>query len=205
MAQANGSQGKKVFLTTSTMVKLAVLGALAFLLTWVEIPVVLFLKLDPSNIPAMVGTLAFGPFAGIGIELVKMLLDMMKSQSAGVGQLANFLMGTAYVVPLGLLYARRKTLGGLIIGMGAGTVCMVVAACLLNYYVLVPFYATLYKMDIHKIVAMGTEVFGAVTDLKTLIFWIIAPFNLVKGMMLSVIGCLLYKPLLPVLRWKPAR
>ena len=190
------SRNKKFF-TPRVMTRLAVLGALAFLLTFWEVPLPIFpvfLKLDASDIPAVIAAIAFGPLGGVVVQLIKALLDAYKSSTGGIGQLANFIAGTAYVVPLGFVYAWRPRLSGFGLGAVLGTACMVVAACLANYFLIIPLYG------FETVLELAQKVNSGITDMQTLILLAFAPFNLLKAGLISILGYLLYKPLQPLLR-----
>ena len=148
----------------------------------------------------MIGTFAMGPLAGAAIELVKILLNFFinGTTTAGVGEVANFLIGCALVVPAGIIYRRKRTRKGAIIGMAAGTVFMTLLGCVLNAYVLLPTYAAAFQLPIDSLVAMGTAVNGSITDLFTFVAFAVAPFNILKGVLVSLIVFLIYKKISPV-------
>jgi len=173
--------GRKNFFTVQVMARLAVLGTIAFLLTFLETAPIFssFLKLDPSDIPAVFATLLYGPIGGVVVQLMKAVMDSFKSSTVGIGQMANFIAGSAYAIPLGLVYRKMPRFAGFWIGGVIGTVCMVVMACLANY-VLVPLYGMKITME--------------------LVLWTLAPFNLLKATLITVVSGILYVPMLPVLR-----
>ena len=200
MSQSNA---RKPFLNTQTMVRLAILGAFAFLLTFLVLPLPIFpafLKLDPSDIPAIIAALSFGPAGGVLVQLIKCLTDALTSNSGGIGQLANFIAGTAYILPLGMIYQGKRSLRRYLIGAAFGSLCMIVTACLFNYFVLIPAYAAAFTGGIDGIIGMASQINAAVVNLETLILLTLAPFNLLKAVLISLLGYLLYRPLLPLLR-----
>ena len=139
--------------------------------------------------------------AGAAIELVKILLNFIinGTTTAGVGEVANFLIGCALVVPAGIIYRRKRTRTGAIIGMARN--CVHDADRLsLNAYVLLPVYATAFQMPIDALVAMGTAVNGSIDSLFTFVAFAVAPFNLLKGVLVSLIVFLIYKKISPVFR-----
>ena len=192
----------KPVMTVGNMARMAMLTAAACLLDLIPgIP--LFgniYKLDFSMLPVLLGTFAMGPVEGIVILALKCLIGWSHSTTMGIGKLAEFLMGLMLIVPAGLIYKRNKTRKTAIIGMLAGTLCMVVGGILVNKWILFPFYMTAFHMDMNKILGMIT-VPGIDTEWKMLLL-ITGPFNLIKGVVLSVITWLIYKPLSPILHEK---
>ncbi len=184
---------------------IALLSALATVLMFIEIPLPFapsFYKIDFSEVPVLIGTFALGPMAGVLIELIKNLLHIVVkgSDSAFVGELANFILGCSLVIPASLIYLRTKTKKSAIAGLVVGTICFVIAGCLLNAYLLLPVYATMYHMPINALVAMGTAVNPNITSLTGFVFMAVAPFNLLKGVLVSVVTILLYKQVSPIIK-----
>ena len=195
---------KKVqnYFSVGNLTRIAILAALASILFLVEIPVVAFYKLDLSNLPVLLGTFSMGVIPGLVILLLKSLIGLLHSSSVGVGELADFIMGAALIIPAGLIYHRNKTRKNAVIGMAAGTVCMVVIGILTNKFILLPFYIQFYPFvqsmdDILKMAKVG----GIDTEAKLLLL-ITGPFNLLKGVVLSLVTALIYKPLSPILHAK---
>ena len=201
-----GMKGRSTWFTTRKMTSIAILSALAFVLMLMEfLPpfVPEFLKLDFSEIPVLIGAFAFGPLSAVMIELIKNLLHLTVTQTAGVGELANFLIGSFFAGSAGLVYRYMKNRKGAILAMAVGVLIMTTAASLLNYYVLLDIYARFWTMD--AIIGMGTAVNSRITDKGSLILWAFIPFNLVKATAVSVITGLIYKPLSPILHGKHSR
>jgi len=186
------------------LAKVAILGAFATVLMLIEFPLFFapnFYKLDLSEIPVMVGAFALGPLAGLAIEAVKILVNFMinGTETAGVGELANFLIGASFIVPASIVYYHHKSKKSAVIGMGLGILSMVIFGSLMNAFFLLPFYATLFHMNVSDFVAMGTAINPLITNLGGLILWAVIPFNLVKGLLISSIVLLLYKHVSPLL------
>lgn len=190
---------KSKHFTTRNMAVMAILAAIASVLFMIEIPVVLFYKLDLSALPVLLGTFAMGPVEGIIILAVKALLGLLHSSSQGVGELADFIMGLAMLLPAGLLYRHMRTRKGAILGMVLGTVVATVAAVFVNLWIMIPFYSTAYGMPIESIVEMGQAIVSAVNSAFKFVLLITAPFNLLKWTVISVVTGLIYKPLSPLL------
>jgi len=137
-------------LSIRTMTSVAVLSAVAFVLAFFEFPVPLspsFARMDLSDFPALIGAFAFGPVAGILIELVKNLLGLFSTATSGVGELANFLMGASFVVTAGLFYKLHKTKRTALIGGIIGSVVMGIVAALANYFILLPLFEQFMPLD----------------------------------------------------------
>ena len=192
-------------LGVKAIVKIGMLAAVAVILMLFEIPLPFapsFYEIDFSEVPVLVGCFAMGPFAGALIELIKILLNFVLTgtQTAGVGEIANFIIGCALCVPAGLIYRRNRTRKNALIGMAAGTVTMTVLGCLINAFVLLPTYATAFGMPIDALVGMGTAVNSHITDLTTFVMFAVAPFNILKGVLVSVIVFLIYKQISTIFR-----
>lgn len=190
---------RKPLLSVRELTTVAVLAAIAAVLFMVEIPIVLFYKLDFSNLPVLLGTFAMGPLPGTMILLIKSLLGLLHSSSQGVGELADFLMGFAMLLPAGLIYARHKTRAGAVQGMAVGALCATLAGVLSNLYIMIPFYGLVYHMPVEQIVAMGQSLIPAITGVGGFVLLITAPFNLLKWVVISALTAAIYKPLSPIL------
>ncbi|EOD00402.1 ECF transporter S component [Caldisalinibacter kiritimatiensis] len=190
--------------TTKSLTKISILSVLAFLIMFIEVPLWFtpeFLKVDLSDIPALIGAFALGPLAGVAIEFVKNILHMTLkgTVTGGVGELANFIVGSVFVYTASILYYKRKTFKRAIIGMILGTIAMTIVASLANYFVLIPMYAKIFGAPIEYFVELSSKVNGFVVDFKSFILFGIAPFNLLKGIMVSAITIPLYKKISPIL------
>ena len=193
---------------TRTISQIAMLGALAGVLMNFEFPLPFlapaFYQLDFSEIPVLVGTFAMGPISGILIELVKILVHLVTKGSitAGVGDIANFLFGCAYVIPAGLIYRYHhvKSRKHAVLGMAAGTVLTTILACFVNAFVLLPAYGKAFGMPVEAFIEMGTAVHSSVNGLLSFAALIIAPFNLFKYTLTSLVVFLIYKKIRVVLR-----
>ena len=126
-------------ISVGVMTRIAILAAAASILFLIEIPVVAFYKLDLSNIPVLLGAFSMGTVPGVVILGIKSAIGLLHSSSAGVGELADFIMGAALVIPASLIYHRNKTRKNAIIGMAVGTICMVIAGILTNKWIMLPF------------------------------------------------------------------
>lgn len=186
------------------LTRIAVLAAISAVLFMIEIPVVAFYKLDLSNLPVMLGAFSMGPVPGLLILGVKSLLGLLHSSSGGVGELADFIMGAALILPAELIYRRKKSRKSALIGMVTGTVCMIVVAVLVNWQIMIPFYMNAFGMPMEAVIGMATKVLPFVDTEWKLLLCVTAPFNLLKGVVLSLLTFLLYKRLSPLLHVKKA-
>lgn len=189
-----------------TIAQVAMLGAISTVLMLFEFPLPFlappFYELDFSEVPVLIGAFAMGPVAGITIEAVKVLLNFVLNGTitAGVGEMANFIVGCAFLLPASFLYRRKKTRKNAVIGMAAGTVLMTVLACVLNAFILLPAYGAAFGMPVQAFVEMGTKINGAIDSLFMFAVLAVGPFNLLKGVLVSVIVLLLYKRIRVILR-----
>lgn len=185
------------------LVKISLLGVIGFLLMFIEIGVPIFpsfLKIDISDLPALIGGFALGPVAGVAIELLKNILHgIFKGSTAFVGEFANFVVGATLVYVSAYIYSKNKSKKTALIGLLAGTVAMTIVASFFNYFILLPLYEKVLNFPISAIVAMGHKINSNITDLSTFILWSIAPFNLIKGFILSALTLSLYKSVSPIL------
>ncbi|MBQ4074435.1 MAG: ECF transporter S component [Clostridia bacterium] len=196
---------KKPFLSVRDMTTIAILAAISAILFMVEIPVVLFYKLDVSSLPVLLGTFALGPIHGMIIQAIKSLLGLLHSSSQGVGELADFLMGAAMLLPAGIIYRFMRNRKGAIIGMGTGTIVATIVGVLSNLFIMIPFYSAAFGMPVEAIIGMGQELIPAIDSEFKFVMMITAPFNLFKWIIISALTGLAYKPLSPLLHGKGVR
>lgn len=171
-------------------VKIALLGAVAFVLMFIDFPILPaapFLKIDFGDVPALLGTFALGPVAGVIIEAIKVILYTLfrGSGSAMIGEVANFSIGAVWVLTAGLIYRRGKTRKNAILGLTLGVLALTIFAVVCNYYVFLP----LYQNIVPSLNA------STINYLLT----IIVPFNLIKGVMASLVTMVLYKKVSPLI------
>lgn len=187
------------------MVQIGMLGGVAALLMLFEIPLWFapsFYEIDLSEVAVLVGTFSMGPIAGIMIEAIKILLNFVLNgtMTAGIGEFANLLLGISLVVPAGMIYKKNKTRKGAAIGLLVGTVAMTIVGASVNAFVLLPVYATAFGMPMETLVGMGTVVNPAITGLGSFVMLAVVPFNILKGIVVSLVTLLIYKKLSPILK-----
>lgn len=196
---------KKTTTSVRKLVQIGMLSAIAVVLMLFEIPLPFapsFYEIDFSEVPVMIGCFVMGPAAGAVIELIKILLNLIINGTitAGVGEAANFVIGCCMCVPAGLIYKYRRTRNGALLGMIVGTFVMTIAGCFINAYIMLPTYAAAFQMPIDSLVAMGTAINANITDLFTFVVLAVAPFNLLKGVLVSLIVFLIYKKIRPIFK-----
>jgi len=167
---------------TNKMIKISLLSALSLILMYIDFPVIPifpWLKIDLSDVPALLGAFGFGPLAGVLIELIKnMLIVLVKGTQTGlVGETANFLVGVALILPASFIYRRNKSKKSAILGMVLGAVCMEVVGIIANVYFLLPAYGMqMSPAESIKYITLG-----------------LLPFNGIKAVIVSVLTYILYK------------
>lgn len=185
--------------------KVAILSAVAFVIMLFEMPLAFiaptFYEMDFSDVIALIGGFSLGPLAGVLIQLIKVLLNILftGTTTAYVGELANFVTGCALILPPLVLYKYRKTRVFAAVGLAAGAVSLAVIGGLINYFVMVPMYAELY-IPMETIIGMAQAIVPAVDSLGKMILLCVVPFNLIKGVLCGVITFVLYKKLAVLLK-----
>ncbi len=206
LARKKGKVSGRI-LSTKKIVVIGMFSAVAGVLYCFDfaLPIIApsFYKLDFSELPALIGGFAFGPVAGVLIEFFKVVVKLiLKSTStAFVGDLANYLIGCMLVLPASVIYQWKKTRTGALIGCIAGTVIMTVFGTAFNALYLLPAFSRLYGMPLEAILSMGTAINSNVNGIWSFVFLMVAPINLIKGVMISVLTLLLYKKLAPIIKY----
>lgn len=158
----------------------------------------IFLKLDFSEVPALIAAFSLGPFAGVSVVFIKNLINLLFTSSGGIGEFANFLIGSFFVFSAGLVYQKFKTRKGAILSMTVGTIIMSIVGTVANYYILMPLYTLIMPID--SIVNMFKSINPYADTMLKIMFMTIAPFNLLKGFIVSLITFLIYKKLSPIIK-----
>ena len=185
------------------MTMTAMLSAVAFVLMLLEFPVPImpwFIQLDFSELPALIGAYAMGPISGVIICLLKNLLHLIfMSGTGGVGELSNFILGSIFVIPAGLLYKKKKSKKNALIGAVVGAVCMAGFSALSNNYLVYPIYYNFMPKDtIIEAYRTAGKVLHLDITWKTMMPYLLAfnvPFTFVKGMLDVLFTFLIYKPI----------
>ncbi|WP_051200822.1 MULTISPECIES: ECF transporter S component [unclassified Butyrivibrio] len=192
-------------LSTRKMVIIGIFSAISAVLMLFEIPMPFapsFYKLDLSDLPAVIGGFAFGPMTGVMIEFIKILLNLIinGTQTAFIGELANFVVGCSYVLPASIIYIFKKNRQTAFISCLTATMIITIVGSSLNAFYLLPAFAKLYGMPLDALIGMGTAINPAISNMFTFVLFAVAPINLLKGGVLSTITILVYKKISPILK-----
>ena len=202
VSELANNKNKKPFLNTRTMVSCAMLAACATILMILEIPLPFiappFYEFDFSEIPVLIGAFSMGPVAGIIIEAVKILLNLALNgtDTAFIGEIANFVIGCTFVVPAAFIYKHKKTKKSAVTGLIISGLSMSVLAVFINAFVMIPLYCVLDpNITVELILNMGSDIFPFVDSMFDFCLVCVLPFNLIKVVLVSAITMFIYKPL----------
>ncbi|WP_113590029.1 ECF transporter S component [Staphylococcus aureus] len=168
------------------LITISMLSAIAFVLTFIKFPIPFlppYLTLDFSDVPSLLATFTFGPVAGIVVALVKNLLNYLFSMGDPVGPFANFLAGASFLLTAYAIYKNKRSTKSLITGLIIATIVMTIVLSILNYFVLLPLYGMIFNLA------------DIANNLKVIIVSGIIPFNIIKGIVISIVFILLYRRL----------
>ena len=189
---------------TRSIVMTALLGAVASVLMFFSFSVPFmpnFIKMDLSEMPALVAAFSMGPLSGAAVCLIKNVVNVFSTTTAGVGELSNFLLGVAFVVPAGFIYKFKKNRLGALIGSLTGSVAMAVIGLPINYFVTYPLYIKMgFSLDI--IIGMYQDILPSVDGLLMCLIFFNLPFTLVRGIIDSALTFLIYKKISPLIKGK---
>ena len=176
------------------------LAAAATALQYLEIPSpVNFIALDFSDLPALIGAFAYGPVAGVLIELIKNIIHLAVSKSGYVGELSNFILGAIFTATAGIIYKNKKSKKAAIIGGTVGALLMALVSWPSNYFIVYPFY---YNFMPKEAVLGVYQALFKVNSIEMAILIYNVPFTFIKGLISVAISALIYKPLRPFLKGK---
>lgn len=181
---------------TRTITYTALFAAIAAVLMYFEFPLPFmppFLKVDLSGAATMIAGFTMGPVSAVIVTLIKDLVHVLSSQTGGVGELADFLCTSAFAVTASVIYRRYHTRKGALVSCGAAIAVMTVCGMLANRFLLIPFYSKIMPID--AILSACAQINPLIGSLDTYILFGAGPFNLLKGVILSLITVLLYKRL----------
>ena len=187
--------------TTRALVVTAMLSAIGYVLMLFDFSVPFmpsFIKLDISELPALIASFSLGPVYGVVVCLVKNLLNTLQSQTLGIGDLSNFLLGTMFVFPAGLIYQRMKSRKGALIGSLAGAVIMAVGSVFTNIFLVYPLYYNLMSKE--AILNAYQAIIPAMKSVEQSIICFNMPFTFLKAMLSVLVTFLIYKRISPVIK-----
>ncbi|MCH5280415.1 MAG: ECF transporter S component [Lachnospiraceae bacterium] len=183
------------------MTGIGMLSAVSFIFMFFDFSVPFmpsFIKMDLSDFPALIGSFAYGPFAGVIVCLLKNLLHLFMSSTGGVGELSNFILSASFVLIAGALYKWKKNRKYALIGSIAGALTMGVFSILSNYFLVYPIYYNF--MPEETILAAYQLILPSVESILQCLIVFNAPFTFLKGMLSVLVTFLLYKKLSPLLK-----
>lgn len=181
----------------------AMLAAVATVLMFLDfsVPMLIpsFVKMDISELPALLASFSLGPVYGVAVCLIKNLFNLIfHGSTGGIGELCNFLLGASFVGVAGLMYAHKKSRKMAVAASLAGAVAMAVVSVPVNYFISYPVYATLFG-GLDNIIAAYQALRPGVNGLLECLIVFNVPFTLVKGLVDALLCFLIYKPLSPIL------
>ena len=184
---------------TKRICTIAICSAIAAVLHMLDFPLPFlapeFYKLDFSELPVMLCGFYLGPSAAVACEAVKILLKLLLkgTSTAFVGDFANFAVGCSLVLPAAIIYHTKKSRASALWGLVVGTVVLTIFGSLFNAVYLLPKFSQLYGLPLDAIIGMGSKINGGIKSLQSFVMLAVAPLNLIKGVMISVLTLLLYK------------
>ncbi|MBO4337953.1 MAG: ECF transporter S component [Lachnospiraceae bacterium] len=180
----------------------AMLSAAAYVLMFLEFPIPFlippFIKMDFSELPALLASFAYGPLWGVAVCLIKNLIHLSNTQTGGVGELSNFLLGASFVFVAGLIYKKMHTKKGALAGALIGAAAMGLISLFTNYYIVYPIYTNFMPME--AIIGAYQLILPSVDDLWDCLIIFNLPFTIFKGLCSILITMFIYKPLRKVLK-----
>ena len=178
----------RAVMETGYMIRISIFSAIAFIVMYLEFPIVAlfppFLQIDLSDVIVFISGVTLGPWSVVLVELIKNLLHLLlRGGTGGVGELANFTVGVALILPAVLMYRSRKTFVSLILGFVLGIISMVVVASIGNYFIFLPFYGVAQE-----------DMIGSIVSLYV-------PFNLVKGGIVAIVSVVIHQSIKGIYRY----
>ena len=182
--------------TTRVLALGGMLSALSTVLMFFSFNVPLmpsFIKMDFSELPALIGAYALGPLGGVAICLVKNLVNLLFTTTGGVGELSNFLIGACFILPAGLIFKKNRTRAGALLGGLLGAAIMGGLSVLTNYYIVYPVYTAFMPME--SILGMYRAIYPGVETLWDALLIFNLPFTFLKGAVSALMCFAVFKPI----------
>lgn len=180
----------------------ALLSAVSSVLMFMNfaVPMVMpsFIKLDFSELPALLGSFALGPVYGVLVSLIKNIINLPFSGTGGVGELSNFIISSSFVFIAGIIYKIYKNRKSALLGSVAGAFIASVISVFTNFYITYPFYTNLMPLD--KIISMYQALNSNIDNLIEALIYFNLPFTFIKCMFSVAISFVIYKKISPILK-----
>ena len=157
--------------------------------------------MDFSEVPALIASFSMGPISGAAVCLIKNVINAFFSKTGCIGELSNFLLGIAFVVPAGYVYKFKKNRTGAVIASITGSVTMALTGVATNYFIIFPLFSK-YLMPIESIIGMYQKIMPSVDGMLMCLLIFNLPFTLVKGLIDSALTFLIYKRISPLIKGK---
>ena len=155
-----------------------------------------FLEIHLDEIPAFMAGFAYGPLSGFLVVLVKTLVKLPLTNTAGVGELADFVYSAAFVIPAAIIYKKKHTLKGALLSLLVATVVQLLVASFGTTFIMLDMYSYLYHLPKSVILGMCQKINPAVKDLTWPFLLMVAlPFNALKDAIVVLVTAILYKRL----------
>ncbi len=197
------SSQQKNFFNSTRIAVIALFATLSGILYIFGFPISVafpsFLELNFSDIPALIGTFTLGPVSGAIIVFVKIIIKLIfkPTSTAFVGELADLIIGIAFVVPAGIIYRKKRTFKGALLAMFVGTVASVAASVLANRFLLVPFYVKFFfEGSWEALIGMMKPLFPSCTrdTFYNFYLWVsVLPFNVMRCLIAALVTLVVYK------------
>ncbi len=179
----------------------AILSAMSSVLMFINFSIPImpsFIKVDFSELPALIASFTMGPVYGVLVCLVKNLVNLFQTSTMGIGELSNFLLGSIFVFTAGLIYKKSKNRKGALIGSILGAVLMAAIGLFTNYFLVYPIYTNFMPME--AIVGMYQAIYPGVKNLFHALVIFNIPFTFFKGMANAAITFVIYKKISPIIK-----
>ena len=193
-------------LNLKNIARIGILGALGAILMMFDFPILFiapsFYKLDLGDLPCLIGSFAMGPIPGLFIQIVKIIIKLLikPTSTAFVGEIAAFIMSSTYCISAGYIYSLSKTKKNALKSLIISSIFLVIISSFINYVLIIPAYVSLYNISLETIISMGNKIIPLVKDKLSFILCCVAPFNLIKAIILDILALGLYKHISPLLK-----
>lgn len=190
----------KTKLNTKEISQIAILGAISAILLIPNFGLLFmapsFYKIDFADVAGLIGGFALGPIPAIYIQIIKILINILLeggSQTMFIGELSNFLMSLAFVLPASIIYKNNRTKNGAIKALIVGSIVMTLISGPINYFLIIPAYVKFMGFPLEAIIELGSKVYPIINSKFLLVLLCTLPFNAIKALANSILTFLLYK------------